>query len=35
MSYLRLEVQDQKNGFKEIQSYGPAPYLLVFLRHLG
>jgi hypothetical protein len=35
MNYLSLRLQDSKNEIRELQTFGPAPYLLVFLRHLG
>ena len=35
MNHLLLKFQDTQNQIRELQSFGPAPILLVFLRHLG
>jgi len=35
MNHLLLKFQDTQNQVRELRSFGPAPILLVFLRHLG
>jgi hypothetical protein len=35
MNHLLLKFRDTQNEVRELQTFGPAPFLLVFLRHLG